>query len=78
VEILDRIKNAKYKMTSTTLKIFDMTYLQKKDDNDISRTLGYTTSERNRNPGYRNLSLHRKIIKEIAKELLTKEDYDFV
>lgn len=65
-------------MTSTTLKIFDMTYLQKKDDNDISRTLGYTTSERNRNPGYRNLSLHRKIIKEIAKELLTKEDYDFV
>ena len=65
-------------MTSTTLKIFDMTYLQKKDDNDISRKLGYTTSERNRNPGYRNLSLHRKIIKEIAKELLTNEDYDFV
>ena len=57
-------------MTPTTLKIFDMTYVQKQEDHEISKKLGYTTNEKNRNPGYRNLSLHRKIIKEIAKEAL--------
>jgi hypothetical protein len=51
--------------------------MQKQEDHEISKKLGYTTNEKNRNPGYRNLSLHRKIIKEIAKELLTIEDYDF-
>jgi len=76
-EIVDRIENNKYKMTVTTLKIFDMTYMEKKEDREISKSLGYTTSEKNRNPGYRNLSLHRKIIKEIAKEILKREDYDF-
>jgi len=76
-EIINRIESIKYKMTPTTLKIFDMTYMQKQEDHEISKKLGYTTNEKNRNPGYRNLSLHRKIIKEIAKELLTTEDYDF-
>ena len=76
-EIINRIESIKYKMTPTTLKIFDMTYMQKQEDHEISKKLGYTTNEKNRNPGYRNLSLHRKIIKEIAKELLTIEDYDF-
>ena len=75
--IISRIESEKYKMTPTTLKIFDMSYLQKKDDTEISKKLGYKTNEKNRSPGYRILSLHRKMIKEIAKELLDQEDYDF-
>ena len=55
-----------------------MSYIQKLEDDDIAKKLGYKTNESNRSPGYRNISLHRKVIKEVAKELLQKEDFDFV
>ena len=77
-EIDSRSTDIKYKINLTTLKIFDMSYMEKLDDEDIAKKLGYKTNESNRSPGYRNISLHRKVIKEVAKELLKREDFDFV
>lgn len=60
-----------------TFKIFKYSWIDNLSDDEISAKMGYKSNEKNRSPGYRNLSLHRKYIKNIAIEMLSKEDYDF-
>jgi len=60
-----------------TLKIFNYSWVENLSDDEISAKMGYKSNEKDRSPGYRNLSLHRKYIKNIAKEMLEKEDHDF-
>ena len=40
--------------------------------------MGYKTNEENRGAGYRRLASHRKIVHNRAKEILEKEDYNFI
>jgi len=65
-------------ITLVTYKIFCMTWIDKLDDDEIAHKMGYKSTEENRSPGYRNLSLHRKYAKDIAKEMFAKEDWDFL
>lgn len=71
------VKDDMSQISLVTYKIFVMSYVDKLSDDEISHKMGYKSSEKNRSPGYRNLSLHRKFIKDIAIEMLNREDHDF-
>lgn len=61
-----------------TYKIFKMAYLENLSDEEIASKMGYKTKERGRSPGYRILTSHKSNIKQIAKEYLEKEEYNFI
>ena len=46
-------------------RVYELLYIQNKTENEVARVLGYRTSEKNRQPGY-------KQIKNIKKSIMTK------
>ena len=46
-------------------KVYNLLYIENKDDKDVAKSMGYITSEKNRLPGY-------KQIKNIKKRIITK------
>ena len=69
---------AKDLIDNTTYRIFQLTWVEKLDDKEVARQMGYKSKEKDRNPGYRTLATHRKIVHERAKEILAVEDYNFI
>jgi|TARA_R110001592_G_scaffold151176_4_gene377433 DNA-directed RNA polymerase specialized sigma24 family protein len=61
-----------------TYNIFRLTWIEKLSDKEIAKKMGYKTNEENRGAGYRSLASHRKIVHNRAKEILEKEDYNFI
>lgn len=65
-------------ISRVTYKIFIYSFVEKLSDDEISRKMGYKSNEKNRQSGYRILSIHRKTIQDIAQEMLEKEEYRFI
>lgn len=61
-----------------TYKIFKMAFMDHRNDEEIAKEMGYKSTEKKRTPGYKIISSHKKTIKDIAKEYLSKEDYEFI
>lgn len=61
-----------------TYKIFKLSFIEHKSDEEVAKEMGYKSNEANRSPGYKIISSHKKAIKDIAKEELEKEEYGFI
>lgn len=55
-------------------RIYTMLYVDGKKDAAVAELMGYTTSEKNRSPGYKQLHNIKKNILEKVKKVLAEED----
>lgn len=54
--------------------VYDGLFIQNKDESQIAKELGYTTSERGRNPGYKQIrNIRKSIIAKVKKCLFSGE-----
>ena len=81
LSILDREMNSRVKSEEiplVTYKIFKLNFIEGLTDEEIARKMGYKTRENDRSAGYRTLASHRKKAHDIAKEILGRDDYNFL
>jgi len=58
----------------TEWKVYEMLYIQNKSENEVAVTMGYKTSEKNRSPGYKQITnIKRAIIQKVKKALMRNE-----
>lgn len=65
----------KKEITNTLFEVFKGLYIEKISENEMARRLGYATSEKKRQPGYKQINNHKRKLEEITRELLEKEDF---
>lgn len=57
-------------LNSNEYRIYKMLFIEKKNEEEVGKTLGFKTAEKNRSPGYRQVkNLKHSIIEKIKKEL---------
>lgn len=81
IETLDVYISQKVKKGETPLiihKVFKYLYIEGLSDEQVAKKLNYKSSEAHRSPGYKQISNHRRQIKNLAKEILEYEDYQYI
>lgn len=58
--------------------IYELLYIKHFSEEDVAKTMGYKTSEKNRPPGYKHIKNIKKIILAKAKKLLDEGEIDIV
>lgn len=61
------------RLNKNQLIVYQSVYLSNLSDEDVAKKLGYKTTEKNRFPGYKNISDLKKQIIAIAKEIVYEE-----
>ena len=61
-----------------TYRIFNLIYVKGLTDEQAAKKLKYKSSEKLKSAGYKTLSIHKKKIYEVIKQILAEEDYQFV
>ena len=57
-------------------KVYDSLYIKHEDEESVAVKLGYTTSEKGRNPGYKQIKNIKKNIMIKVKKCLTRDEID--
>ena len=61
-------------LTKKQYQVFDLLYIQNLSDEEAATKMGYTTTEKNRALGYKQMKNMKKVIRDRAKKLLEKND----
>jgi RNA polymerase sigma factor (sigma-70 family) len=61
-------------LTPKQFKVFRMKFIEGKSDDEISKVMGYITSEKNRQAGYRQIKHIQKTIREKTAKILETKD----
>ncbi len=57
-------------------KVYRMLYIENKSENEVASEMGYKTSEKNRTPGYKQITnIKRSIILKV-KKAIQKDEID--
>lgn len=64
----------KKELSDYQFSVYKLLYIYGKTDDEVAELMGYTTSEDNRRPGYKQLLNIKKRIKEKVKKIMEKED----
>jgi DNA-directed RNA polymerase specialized sigma24 family protein len=59
-------------------KIYKYLYIDFKEETEVAKLMGYKTSEKNRNPGYKQIKNVKKKIINKVKELLDNDEIDIL
>ncbi len=59
-------------------KIYNWLFIQHKSEEEIGKLLKYKSNEKNRSPGYKQLSMIKKKIMILVKEVLSKEEIEII
>lgn len=59
-------------------RIYRMLYIRHMTDEDVADAMGYTTSEKNRSPGYKRIKNIKKIIVAKVKKVLSNGEIDII
>jgi RNA polymerase sigma factor (sigma-70 family) len=51
-------------------RVYDLLYIQNKTENEVAKAMGYVTSEKNRQPGYKQIKNIKKSIIKKVKEFM--------
>ncbi len=54
--------------------VYDLLFVQHKEEEDVAKVMGYKTSEKGRKAGYKQIKNLKKVFKEKAQMILDKED----
>ena len=54
--------------------VYDLLFVQHKEEEDVAKIMGYKTSEKGRKAGYKQIKNLKKVFKEKAQAILDKED----
>lgn len=69
IKIKEYLKPSEY-------KIYELLYIQNKDELEVAKIMDYKTTETGRQPGYKHIKNVKKIIIMKAKKLLKQGDFD--
>jgi DNA-directed RNA polymerase specialized sigma24 family protein len=59
-------------------KVYNYLYIEYKDESDVADLMGYSTSEKNRSPGYKQIKQIKKKIINIAKKIVNGGEIDIL
>ena len=63
-------KKMKKILRPTEWIIYDLLYIRMKDEKEVAKKMGYITSEKNRDPGYKQIkNIKKSILKKVKKQL---------
>lgn len=82
IDIEKSAKNIHKKMQQvlkpTEWKVYQLLYIDHKDEDQVANSMGYKTSEKNRAPGYKQVQNIKKSIMIKVKKYLYSDDVDIV
>lgn len=55
-------------------KVYKLLYIDKLSEQDVARSMGYKSGEKNRNPGYKQINNIKRFLVQKAKELIESND----
>ena len=68
IEIESLHKNMKKILKPIEWRVYDLLYMQNKNENEVAKEMGYVTSEKNRQPGYKQIkNIKKAIMKKVKK-----------
>lgn len=59
-------------------KIYNYLYIEGKEEEEVANLMGYSTSEKNRNPGYKQIRQIKKNIIFVAKKIINDGEIDLL
>ncbi len=65
-------KNMKKILKPIEWRVYDLLYIQNKTENEVAKAMGYVTSEKNRQPGYKQIKNIKKSIMKKVKEIISQ------
>jgi hypothetical protein len=80
VDIEESAKNIHRKMQQvlkpTEWKVYQMLYIEHKDEDQVASSMGYRTNEKNRAPGYKQVQNIKKAIMIKVKKYIYSDEID--
>lgn len=64
----------KKELSQKQFLVYDLLFIQHKDEEVVAKKMGYKTSEKGRKAGYKQIKNLKKIFKQKAQEILNRED----
>jgi len=64
----------KKELTKKQYEVFNLLYVQNFTDEEVAERMGYTTTEKNRKLGYKQMKNIKRVIRDKTKALLEKKD----
>jgi len=65
-------RNMKKELKPIEWRVYNLLYIQNKTENEVAKEMGYVTSEKNRQPGYKQIKNIKKAIIKKAKQLISE------
>ena len=53
-------------------RVYELLYIQNKSESEVAKQMGYKTSERNRQPGYKQIKNIKKAIMNKVRKFITE------
>ena len=72
VEVDNLHRNMKKELKPIEWRVYNLLYIQNKTENEVAKEMGYVTSEKNRQPGYKQIKNIKKAIIKKAKQLISE------
>jgi len=72
LEVSNLHKNMKKELKPIEWRVYKLLYIQNKTENEVAKEMGYVTSEKNRQPGYKQIKNIKKAIIKKAKQLISE------
>ncbi len=69
-EAINLHKNMKKILKPIEWRVYNFLYIENKTENEVAKAMGYVTSEKNRQPGYKQIKNIKKSIIRKAKQLI--------
>ena len=64
----------KKELSAKQYTVYDLLFIQHKEEEEVAKIMGYKTSEKGRKAGYKQIKNLKKVFKEKAQQILDKED----
>ena len=80
---IENVANALHKKMRELLKpvewkVYNYLYIEHKEESDVANLMGYSTSEKNRSPGYKQIKQIKKKIINVAKKVIHDGELDLL
>lgn len=75
IQLHDKMRSI---LTDLEYKVYDLLFIQHKSEEEVGKLLKYKTSEKNRNPGYKQVKNISKRIVRKAREILNNEEIEII
>ena len=72
VEAMTLHNNMKKILKPIEWRVYNLLYIQNKTENEVAKAMGYVTSEKNRQPGYKQIKNIKKSIIKKVKQLISE------